>query len=409
MGRSRLAGIALVIAFAMTACSRGTDSIVVGAMYPTHGGQGPGGLEEYRGVELAAQLANVRGGVDGRRVRLELVPADSADAVPQAMDTLMRRGARVVLGSYGSTMSAVAARVAARRNVVFWETGAVGLLPQVRSGHVFRVPPTGETLGRVAVEFVRDVYLPRAKSTAAIRYGVAYVDDVYGRSVGTGAIDAIRRTGAAPAAFAYDARTANFTSLARRVRQAGVNVLVVGAYLDDGVALRRALVRERVALVANIGTSSSYCMPEFGRRLGADAVGVFASDKPDGDAVPARVLRPDAAAALRWAQRTYRGRFGSEMPAPALAGFAGGWALFHDVLPSAHDTSVSGIVDAARRANAPTGALPNGSGLAFGGNRAGASENLRAASVIWEWVAPTRRAIVWPPGFASRDIAVGLR
>ena len=58
-------------------------------------------------------------------------------------------------------------------------------------------------------------------------------------------------------------------------------MLFASAYVDDGVAVRRALVRQHVPLLAAIGSSSSYCMPAFGRRLGADAVGLFASDKPD--------------------------------------------------------------------------------------------------------------------------------
>ena len=35
-----------------------------------------------------------------------------------------------------------------------------------------------------------------------------------------------------------------------------MNVLVVGAYLDDGVALRRALVANKVPLAANIGIAA---------------------------------------------------------------------------------------------------------------------------------------------------------
>ena len=401
----RLICVVLAVAAAVSGCAVGRSEIVVGAMYPTGGGQGTGGKEEYRGVTLAAELANSRGGVRGRLIRVQLVPADSADAVPTAMDTLMHNGAKVVVGSYGSTMSAVAARLAARRDVVFWETGAVGLLPQSANAHTFRVPATGESLGRVAVDFVRDVYIPRVAKGTAPRYGVAYVDDVYGRSVGQGAIARIKATGAEPSTFAYDARRADFGALARRIKASGVNVLVVGAYLDDGVALRRAVVRERVPLVANIGTSSSYCMPEFGKRLGAEAVGAFASDKPDGDAVPARALTAESADVLRWAQREYRKRYAGEMPAPALTGFSGAWALFHNVLPSVRKITVANIVAAARSVDVPERGLPNGSGLSFDRSAVGPSENMRAASVIWQWVAPNTRAIVWPPAFASRAIA----
>jgi branched-chain amino acid transport system substrate-binding protein len=395
----RAALVLVSIGLVAASCTSGPRDVAVGAMYPTQGGQGPGGVEEYRGVRLAADFVNRNGGVHGRPIRLELVPADSADAVPGAMHTLMSRGVKLVLGSYGSTMSAVAARIASHSDVVLWETGAVGLLPQVASGHVFRVPATGESLGRAAVEYVHDKVVP-----GVARYGVAYVDDVYGRSVGDGAIRAVRALGAQPVAFPYAARGTDFAAVARRIGAAHVDVLVVGAYLQDGVALRRALVAEHVPLKANIGTSSSYCMPQFGAALGTEAVGVFASDKPDADSIPSGVLTKRAEAELRWAQSRYRSRYHEEMEAPALTGFAGALALFADVLPAAGNMSVDAVARAARRTSIPSLGLPNGSGLRFDAAAAGVSENARAASVIWEWVAPNKRAVIWPPVFVKAHV-----
>jgi branched-chain amino acid transport system substrate-binding protein len=391
----KIALLLIALGLAATSCAAGSRSVVVGAMYPTRGGQGPGGVQEYRGVQLAAQYVNEHGGVHGKQVRLELVPADSSDAVPAAMRTLTGRGVKVILGSYGSTMSTVAARIASRSDVVFWETGAVGLLPQVTSGHVFRMPATGTTLGAAAVDFVRRKIVPGNS-----RYAIAYVDDVYGRSVGEGAVRAAEAAGMKPVEFPYAVRGTDFNALARKIRDAHVDVLVVGAYLDDGVALRRALVAQRVPLKANIGTSSSYCMPQFGQRLGAAAVGVFASDKPDADSIPNGVLTKQAEAELRWAQTRYRSRFHEEMEAPALTGFAGALALFLHVLPSAESMSVADIAKAAKRTTIASLGLPNGSGLQFNTD-AGVSENVRAASVIWKWVAPGKRAVIYPPAFVG--------
>ena len=73
--------------------------------------------------------------------------------------------------------------------------------------------------------------------------------------------------------------------LVRRIAAAKPDVLFVSAYLDDAIALRRELVAQHVKLLANIGTSSSYCMPAFGATLGKDAVGVYASDKPSASSI----------------------------------------------------------------------------------------------------------------------------
>jgi len=317
---------------------------------------------------LAADYVNARSGVWGRPIRLELAPADSYDAAPDAVEHLAASGIAIIVGSYGSRISRPAAAAASRLGRLFWETGAVGLLGMGAAPGtvVFRVPPTGGTLGREAVMFVHGHLVPRLHLARSLRYTVAYVDDVYGRAVGRGALDAIQERHLTLAAdLPYQLAHVDFDALARRIARVRTDVLVAGAYLEDGVALRRAIVRARVPLVANIGTSSSYCMPAFGQILGAQAVGLFASDKPDGDVLRPESLRPEAARELRWGTGEYRRRFRDAMSAPALAGFAGGIALFQHVLPSAKATSAGAVAEAARRADLPMGALPNGSGLRF--------------------------------------------
>jgi len=146
-------------------------------------------------------------------------------------------------------------------------------------------------------------------------------------------------------------------------------------------------------------------MLAFGRRLGEDAVGLFASDKPAGDAINENGLTPAGRALLDRANAAYRERFGTAMTAAALAGFSGAWALVHDVLPNATAISPDAIASAALKVDLPTGALPNGSGLRFGApGTANAGANLRAESVIWEWTEPGERWIVWPERYATYEI-----
>jgi hypothetical protein len=183
-------------------------------------------------------------------------------------------------------------------------------------------------------------------------------------------------------------------------------VLFVVAYLEDGVALRQEQVRQHLPLLASIGTSSSYCMPEFGARLGRDALGLFASDKPDTHGINPHGLTGEGRALLERADGAYQAAYGESMSAAALAGFSGAWALFRHVLPAARSLSPADVAAAARAAKVPRGGLPNGSGLRFGaagGPDAGA--NLRAASVIWEWTEVNRREVTWPPQFATAPIA----
>jgi len=145
----------------------------------------------------------------------------------------------------------------------------------------------------------------------------------------------------------------------------------------------------------------------FGEILGDDAVGLFASDKPDGEVLRADALSADAAAALQWVREEYRRRYGQGVSAPVLEGFAGGLALFRHVLPNAPVLSSAAVARAAGQIRLPPGSLPNGSGLFFApSGHPDAGTNLNATSVIWEWVRPKTRAVVWPPAFSTHPIVL---
>ena len=180
-------------------------------------------------------------------------------------------------------------------------------------------------------------------------------------------------------------------------------MLFVSAYLDDAIALRRQIVEQHVHLLANIGTSSSYCMPAFGETLGKEAVGVYASDKPSATSIePRRACRPAGQALLARADAAYKARWGhGHEPARRSPGSRG---------PGRCSPTCSRVAVARPGAPWPTpratvdlprGSLPNGSGLRFGASGTpDAGDNLAAASVIWEVGLPRTR---------RRDLAAGLR
>jgi branched-chain amino acid transport system substrate-binding protein len=406
-------GLAMVLVFALgalaSACSSSPAPIRVGAVYPMTGSQGPGGVDEYRGVRLAVGMVNADEGVDGRPVELEALDVPGADAAPGAVAALGDQGIRFVLGSYGSTVSQPAAAAAAHRDILFWETGAVGSMPAPGSGGrlFFRVAPGGSVLGKAAVSFVADQLAPRwHRPASSLRFAVANVDDVYGSAVAAGAVDEIHALGLPFAGrFPYDLSHPDPAGVVRRIARAKPDVLFVAAYMEDGIALRREMVRQRLPLLVNIGTSSSYCMPEFGAALQGQAVGLFASDKPDADAIDTSGLTQEARDLLDRARSAYRSRYDVEMSAPALAGFSAAWALFHTVMPAASELTPAAVAAQALRARIPVGGLPNGSGLEFsppGATDPGA--NLLAATVIWEWLGVEQRAVVWPQQFATAAI-----
>lgn len=410
------AGVVLCAAL-LPGCSR-TAPLKIGLMYPTEGSQGVQGNEEKHGVELAAQWANAHGGVDGRRVELVTADLDRPESVPSAMAALARARVAVVVGTHGSTYSALAAAEATRRHMLIWETGAVGQVdsagattavgdsPVAAGVDFIRMAPMGGDLGRNAVDFVSQGLAPQLPHPGPLRWAIAYVDDPYGRAVEAGAAAEVAATGQPlVGSFSYRSTGTDFAALAARIAATHPEALYVAAYLDDGTAMRQALAAAHVPLLVNLGTSSSYCMPAFGQRLGTTAVGVFASDKPDAAAVRPDALTVQARTTLTWAAGQYQRQFHGDMTSHALSGFSNAYALFADVLPAAGQATTDSVAAAAQRVKLPVGSLANGGGLDIApAGTADAGNNRNAAGVIWEWVAPGHEAVVWPPAFATHPV-----
>ncbi len=233
MRRAPALAIALGL-LAASACAPGSDPLRIGAVYPLSGSQGPGGVDEFHGVQLAVQLVNEDGGVDGRQIRLVPVDVPGADAAPGAIARLDREGIDIVIGSYGSTISAPASAAAARRGMLFWESGAVGEMSGEGAGSlVFRVAPNGSVLGKNAIDFVADRYAPvLGVDPSELRYAVTLVDDAYGRGVAQGALDEIAARGYTLATtLAYDPNHVDMAALVRELAASRPDVLFVSGYV----------------------------------------------------------------------------------------------------------------------------------------------------------------------------------
>ena len=401
-----VAALALLLVVA-AACgqsqARPSNELVLGAIYPLSGPQAAGGKEELAGVRAALHVAQSTGAIKVP-VRLDVVDATTPDAAAAAVDHLVRDDhVPAILGTYGSTLSAAASARAEELKTVYWETGAVADPITAQRHYVFRTVATGSSLGRMAVTFTRDVLVPTFKLQAP-RAVVIRVNDIYGRSVGGGEQSLAASLGISVVdVIEYDPRAFDPGVIAARVAADHADFLWDVSYLDDGVAIWQALLREHVVLRAAVGTSSAFCMPEFSRRLGAAAVGVYAADKPDAD-ISAAALSPAGLALLDQARSVYaRDNGGASMSIPAVAGFVGGWTLFHDVLGrmNAHATSDS-IRAAALQVDVAVGDTINGGGVRFGG--AGSLEegqNTRAAAVVGQWQAVGVMRIVYPAAYAT--------
>jgi branched-chain amino acid transport system substrate-binding protein len=237
---------------------------------------------------------------------------------------------------------------------------------------------------------------------SAPRAAVIRVDDIYGRSVGGGEEALAKAMGIQVVdVIEYNPRAFDAEVISARLATARADFLWDVSYLEDGVAIWQTLLRNHVTFKAAIGTSSAFCMAEFSQRIGSGSVGVYAADKPDGDINPA-ALSP-AGRALLAKVRAEFDRTKTPLDIPAVAGFVGGWTLFHDVLPQLSSPLTSeSIRGAALKVDVPTGDSINGGGVKFGATGSlDEGQNTRAAAVIGQWKAVGVMRVLYPAAYAT--------
>jgi branched-chain amino acid transport system substrate-binding protein len=399
---------ALVVVIACAACATaptggGTASVKVGAVFPLSGPQAPLAKQEYAGVQIARDLVNADGGVDGAPI--ELITRDlvsESDATSRVAD-LKARGVTAVLGAYSSSLSMPVSAAAQDAGLLYWEAGAVADQLTGRGYPlVFRVGASGSNLGTMSSHFAAEVLAPRLnRAPSQLKMAIVHNLDAYPSSVAAAVSQqATRESFQVVTSVVYDAHAPDWASVLDQVRAAQPNILVLASYIADGVDFRHAMLKSGLHVDAFIGSTMAQCVPDFGAMLGADAIGVFAADRPPSGFNPG-ALTPTGKSTYERFSAGYRREFGSEPTEEALAGFGAAWALFHYVMPHARDLSALAMAATAQGLDLPAGTLANGAGIKFASTAEAMGQNTRAASVIWQWQGVRHSVTVYPTVFAT--------
>jgi branched-chain amino acid transport system substrate-binding protein len=402
----QLAAIGVVLACAACATAPsggGAASVKVGAVFPLSGTQAPLAKQEYAGVQIARDLVNADGGVDGVPIALITRDLTSASDATARVQDLKAQGIQSIVGAYSSSLSMPVSAAAQAAGLLYWEAGAVADQLTGRGYPlVFRVGAAGSNLGTMTSHFAATVLAPRLnRPPRGLRMAIVHNLDGYPSSVAAAVKQQADREGIQVVAnVVYDTHAPDWTSVLDQVRTAQPNILVLASYIADGVDFRRAMLKSGLHVDAFIGSTMAQCVPDFGAMLGADAVGVFASDRPPDGFNPSALNQTGRAVYDRFAA-AYRREFGSDPTEEALAGFGAAWALFHYVMPRSHELNAAAMAAAARSLDLPNGTLANGAGVKFATAAEAMGQNTRAASVIWQWQGIRHEVTVYPPVFAT--------
>jgi branched-chain amino acid transport system substrate-binding protein len=399
----------ILLSVLLSACSTisgasGGATVKVGALFPLTGSQAPLAKQEYAGVQIARDFVNADGGIKGMRISLDTREVTDASQAASRVDALRADGVSSIIGAYSSSLSMPISAAAQADGLLYWEAGAVADQLTGRGYPlVFRVGATGSNLGTMSSHFAATVLAPRLnRAPSQLRMVIVHNVDGYPTSVAT-AVEKQAHVEGIPVVgeVQYDAHVPDWPAVLDQVRVTNPNILVLASYIADGVDFRRAMLKAGLHVDAFLGSTMAQCVPDFGVMMGADAIGVFASDRPPGWGFNPQALNKTGQAIYDRFAEAYEKQAGGYPTEEALAGFSAAWTLFHYVMPGAQGHDSEALASAARSLDLPTGSLANGAGVKFATTPDLMGQNLRAASVIWQWQGVRQNVTVYPPVFAT--------
>jgi branched-chain amino acid transport system substrate-binding protein len=387
--------------------ARAQQSIRIGVLLPVTGPFAKNGIENWEAVQIARDMLNERGGIDGRKVEYLLGDATSPNAAISETERLISKDdIKITTGSFASPLAIAVSQASERHGVFHWETtGAAEIITRRGFKHTFQVGAPARKYSEAAVDFAVEELAKRlGKPAAGLRIALLWENRAFGKSVG----DGVRAYGERKQIKlvydeGYDQFTTDMTPIVQKLKDVKPDILIAISFPNDAILFQRKAKELDFNVAAFIGVSAGYSSPDLRNSIGDAVVGLFVSDFPP--KVNANVLKPEV---RKVADEFYK-RYEEKMKRPpaghASAGFSAIWALFTEVLPKAKTFEPDELRDIALKLDLPEGSLVNGSGIKFtnfdwADDPKDAGQNLRAAIGVWQWT-KTGNEQVFPPKLAT--------
>lgn len=207
--------------------------VVIGVFEPSSGKNGAGGKQEMLGMQYANKITpTVDIGGETYKVKLEYADNASDDAkAPSAAQMLVEKGAAVVLGSYGSSVSVAASPIFKTAGVP--AIGVTCTNPQVTEGnkHYFRICFLDPFQGTVQANFAMD------KFQAKTAYCLAELGNDYDVGLATYFKKAFEAAGGKAIMETFPEGTSDFTTYLASAKNAGADVIFAPCSISNATQI----------------------------------------------------------------------------------------------------------------------------------------------------------------------------
>lgn len=390
----RLNKIAMTAAFALSlAAGNAVADIKMGALYPFSGALAQLGDESFRGLELAVEERNAKGGVLGEQIRL--VKADAVDAnqaVGEARRLTSVEDVAVVFGTFSSALSYAGSQVTELAGVPFFELGAISDSITDRGyKNVYRSNSTAKNFAYAMVDTVSDVIAPElGVDPKSLNLAIIHEDGLYGKTVAEFQSERAKELGLnVVETLPYSAKAVDLSALILRLRGAKVDVVLQTSYQNDTILFFRQAKSAGFKPKAMIGAGGGYSLADTAKALGKDIEGAFNIDFPQ------FLTNEKGAPGLGAFVEAYKERYGMEpRSGHSLVNYVGAHA-FLDIIEDAGSTDGDKVREAVMAYKRPVGSTATGWGFDFAEN----GQNQAVTTTLMQWQ-DGKLVTVWPEAAA---------
>jgi branched-chain amino acid transport system substrate-binding protein len=408
----RLSAMFASLMLATTMSAGAQEPIKIGVLLPFTGPLAKNGIENWEAMQIAREMINERGGINGRKVEYLQGDATTPNAAISETERLItKEGIKITTGSFASPIAIAVSQAAERNGAFHWETtGAAEIITRRGFKYTFQVGAPARKYGQAAVDFVIDDLAKRLKKPVTdLKIALLWENRAFGKSVGDG-IRAYSQTKGIKLAYdeGYDQTATDMTPIVQKLKDVAPDILIAISFPNDAILFQRKAKELDFNVNAFVGVSAGYSSPDLRDSIGDSVVGIFVADFPP--KVNANVLKPEIKKVAEEFYKRYETKLKRAPAGHAAAGFSAVWALFTEVLPKAKTFQPDELREIALKLDLPEGSLVNGSGIKFTNfdwpdDAKDAGQNLRASIGVWQWTKAGNEE-VYPPSLATSEAAM---
>jgi branched-chain amino acid transport system substrate-binding protein len=355
--------------------SANPNAIKIGLIMPLTGDSAAYGNDGLTATQIAADIFNSQGGVNGRMVQIVPANATTPDEAQAAAKRLITQdGIKILMGTTLSLLGIPASAEAERDGALYWDI--IDVSPNISNRglkHVFQLQPLASDSGAFGAQYIAQTIAPAlGKTPAQLNVGVIYTNEALGTGTEKapgGGLDEAKKQGLNVVVDqSYDPAITDLSSLVLKLKDANVDVILASTFQPDAILLNKTL--RQLDFNPIVVDGLGYANPATVKALGDCINGVFLTASPPAKAINPDSLTPDGKAIYDLYFPAWEAKAGRPTSEDSDGDFAHVWALLKYVLPQAKNPDdIEELATIARGLDLPLGTLPDGFGVKFDSNQ----------------------------------------